>query len=194
MGKCIYCGQNAGIFKDRHSACESKHKAELKAKRKAPILTVLNSVSRGELPSVETSGDRLPFKMQKREVLLYAWANVHYFESRAVRHWQGGNKGARIRVAKGLSLNVGKTAGRSVSKDEITHIDTGYMAITNKHFHFNGDVKGFRIKFDKIISLQEVGDALEIMRDLANPKPQLFQFPDVRECIQLIHAIEDCLD
>ncbi len=194
MGKCIYCGQNAGMFKDRHSTCESKHQAELKAERKAPLLAVLDSINRGELPNVETSGDSLPFKMQKKEVLLYAWANVHYYETRAVRHWQGGNKGARVRVAKGLSLNVGRTAGRSVSKDEITHLDTGYMAITNKHLHFNGDVKGLRIKFDKIISLQDVGNAMEVMRDLANPKPQLFQFPDVRECIQLIRAVENLSD
>lgn len=95
-------------------------------------------------------------------------------------------------MAKGLSFNVGRTAGRSVSKDEIAHLDTGYKAITNKHLHFNGDVKGFRIKFDKIISLQSVhsGRALEVMRDLANPKPQLFEFPDVRECIALINAVE----
>jgi tetratricopeptide (TPR) repeat protein len=30
MGRCKYCGQNAGLFKDKHIECEQKHIAELK--------------------------------------------------------------------------------------------------------------------------------------------------------------------
>lgn len=161
-----------------------------------PIVKIIYAIQQGIIPNVNIKGaENLPFKLQRSESLLYAWVGVKYYETRAVRQWKGGNKGVRVRVAKGLSFNVGRTSGSSVSKDEITHVDTGYMAITNKHIHFNGDVKGFRIKFDKIISLEHKRfkrdiDALELMRDLANPKPQIFQFADVAECIALINAVE----
>jgi hypothetical protein len=48
----------------------------------------------------------------------------------------------------------------------------------NKHLYFKGDVKGFLIRHDKIISIEIYRNGIEIMKDGANPKPQVFKVDD----------------
>ena len=65
-----------------------------------------------------------------------------------------------------------------MEKTEVVHIDTGVMALTTRHIYFHGSLKSFRIPFSKIVSFSPHSDGIEINRDVANAKPQIFMTKD----------------
>lgn len=52
------------------------------------------------------------------------------------------------------------------------------LVITNKHIYFSGNNKNFRINYKKIISFKPYSDEIEIQRDTATAKPQIFLTDD----------------
>ena len=55
------------------------------------------------------------------------------------------------------------------------HVDTGLLAVTDKHIYFHGSRKAFRVRFDKIVSFDQFSDGFGIMRDAQTAKPQPFR-------------------
>ena len=75
---------------------------------------------------------------------------------------------------KGFYYRVGAFKGHAVESTERGHIDTGLVVITNKNIYFAGSKKSVRIPYAKIVSFEAFSDAIGIMRDAANAKPQIF--------------------
>lgn len=76
------------------------------------------------------------------------------WEGRAVR--TGGYAGTRVRVAKGLSFNVG--GFEAESHQELREIDSGVLTITNQRFVFSGSKRTLSIKLNKIITVAPYSD------------------------------------
>lgn len=66
----------------------------------------------------------------------------------------------------------------------------GIMAVTNKHLYFNGE-RSFRIRFDKIVSVQPMSDAVEVIRDRASALSEYFLVGerDANFAYELLQAI-----
>ncbi|MDE2686673.1 MAG: hypothetical protein OXI16_04135 [Chloroflexota bacterium] len=152
------------------------------------ILTILNDE---KLPDVDWSAlGELPFRFQKTEHLIYVFLNVHYAEQRVKREIVGRSAGTSVRIMKGVSVRAGASRGTPVERDEIVDRGLGTMAVTNRHLYFNGQ-RSFRIRSDKIISVQPVADGVEVTRDRVSALSEYFLVGerDANFAYELLQAI-----
>lgn len=68
--------------------------------------------------------------------------------------------GGAVRVAKGVY--IGGTTGKSRSYDELRDKDTGELVLTNKRLIFDGGANTREISLDKILSVTNHFDAIEV--------------------------------
>lgn len=135
---------------------------------------ILRDVLNGTIPErLRVQGD-LPFNFQKAEKLIWLFPDVEYYEDRKRREYVGGYHGVSFRVAKGVYYRVGAFKGRPIETTETVAVGSGPMAVTNKHIYFVGGGKSFRIRHDKIVTIQPYANGVGVQRDAQTAKPQLF--------------------
>lgn len=134
----------------------------------------LRDVMSGSPTKRLTESGRLPFNFQKKEHLLWVFQNVQYLEDRTRREYVGRSAGVSVRVMKGVYYRTGTFRGHPVDRVERTLIDTGLLAVTNKHVYFAGPAKSLRVRHDAILSHTPFSDGVGIHRDAATAKPQIF--------------------
>ena len=116
----------------------------------------------------------LPFNFMKSESLIYADANVSYSEKRMRTTYVGGSDGVSIKIAKGIYYRKSFFKGNAVQTLKTIEIGVGIIALTNKHLYFSSSEKSFRIRFDRIVSVEPVLDGILIQKEGVSSKPQLF--------------------
>jgi hypothetical protein len=116
----------------------------------------------------------LPFNFQKNEALIWVFQNVQYYEQRTRKQYAGGYSGVSFRVAKGIYYRTGGFRGEPINTQVSVHVDTGNLAVTDKYIYFGGNVKGFKIAYDKIISFTPYSDGIGVQRDASTARPQSF--------------------
>jgi hypothetical protein len=135
---------------------------------------VLRDVMNGILPDrIKLDGD-LPINFQKSEKLIWAFSSADYLEDKIRRSYVGTSHGVSMRIAKGVYYRTGSFRGHPVERTERVHLDSGVVAITNKHIYFSGPRKSLRVPYLKIVSFQPFTDGVGIVRDAASAKPQFF--------------------
>ncbi len=135
---------------------------------------VLREVMEGTIPPRITVAGDLPFNFQKSEHLIWVFPNTAYYEDKTRRQYVGRSQGVSIRIAKGIYYRVGAFRGHPVETTERVWVDTGLLAVTNKHIYFAGLRKSLRIRHDKIVSFIPFEDGIGLQRDAATAKPQIF--------------------
>ena len=135
---------------------------------------VLRDVMEGHIPERMTIIGNVPFNLQKSEKLVWVFQNVKYYEMRTRRQYVGGYQGFSVRIAKGLYYRAGAFKGHPVETTQMVHVDTGFLGVTTNHIYFSGQSKGFRIKYDKIVSFEPYSDGLGVQKDGQTAKPQVF--------------------
>jgi hypothetical protein len=53
-------------------------------------------------------------------------------------------------------------------------VDTGLLAITNKHIYFSGGEKDLRVPYAKVVAFHPFSNGVGIIRDTSNAKLQIF--------------------
>ena len=96
-----------------------------------------------------------------------------------------------FRVAKGVYVRPGTFRGRAVESTSMEQRDAGLLGITTKHLYFKGSHTSFRVRLEKIVSFEPFRDGLQIMRDTARAKPEVFIMgtTDVWFAVNLINAL-----
>lgn len=135
---------------------------------------VLRDVLEGKIPQRLKFEGALPFNFQKGETLVWLFRGVPYYEPRTRTIYSGGYSGVSIRIAKGLYYRTGGFRGNPVVTTKLVNVDTGALAVTDKHIYFAGKAKSFRIRYDKIVSFKPYSDGIAIQRDASTAKPQIF--------------------
>ena len=135
---------------------------------------VLRELMYGRLPEPQSQAERLPFNFQKSERPVWCFEGVKYCEMKTSREFVGRSHGVSVRIARGLYYRTGSFRGHPVETTSLQHIDTGLLALTNKHLYFSGAKKSFRIAYAKIVSFTPYSDGLGLHREAASAKPQLF--------------------
>lgn len=135
---------------------------------------VLRDILDGKIPDRIILSNNIPFNLQKSESIIWVFNNVDYYEDKTKTKYVGGSQGVSIRIAKGLYYRTSAFKGNRVQTTKTEFIDSGLMAITNKHIYFSGDEKKFRIKFDKIVTFDRYSDGIGVQRDAQSAKPQTF--------------------
>ena len=147
-----------------------KNGALTKTTKAAVLRDVLNEV----IPQRMSVDGNLPINFQKGEQLVWAFSNSDYLEDKTKRQYVGGSQGVSLRVMKGVYYRVGGFKGHAVERTERTHIDTGWVVVTNKHIYFAGPSKSVRVPYSKVVSFLPFSDGFGILRDAATAKPQIF--------------------
>ena len=173
--------------RERRRAAEQRA-ARLERQRRENILAILHE---DKIPDVDWSHYQpLPFKFLKSEYLLYVFPNVGYAEQRVKREIVGRSAGTSVRIARGVSVRVGQSRGTPVERDEIVDRGVGLMAVTSKHIYFSGE-RTFRIRFDRIVSVQGMRDAVEVTRDRVSGLSEYFMIDpsDIDFASELMQSI-----
>ena len=131
----------------------------------------------------------LPFKLMKNEKLIYLFQNVELYEQRTKTEYVGKSQGVSLRIAKGVYYRTGNFRGKPIKTTNIVPVTSGILAFTDKHLYFSGSLKNFRIKFDKIITVDPYSDAVGIQKDGVSAKPQIFKNVDGWFCYNYIQNI-----
>ena len=135
---------------------------------------VLRDVLQGRVPERCHVEGGLPFNFQKTEKLIWLFLETEYYEDRDRRQYVGGHHGVSFRIVKGIYYRVGAFKGEPIETRERNFIGTGPLAITNRHLYFNSPDKSFRIRHDKIVTIEPYSDGVSIHRDAQTAKPQTF--------------------
>lgn len=135
---------------------------------------VLRDVMHGIVPARVRITGVLPFNLQKSETLVWLFDNADYYEDRARRHYVGGYQGVSIRIARGLYYRVGGFKGNPVETIETVRIGRGLMGVTTRHVYFSCPDASFRIRHDKVVSIEPFSDGVRLQRDAQTARPQLF--------------------
>ena len=117
----------------------------------------------------------LPFKFQKNEYLVWLFQNVELFEQRTKTTYEGSSQGLSFKITKGVYYRTSSFKGHPVKTTNIVPIAEGMLALTNKHLYFSSGLKSFRIKYEKIISIDPYSDGIGITKDGVTAKPQIFK-------------------
>jgi hypothetical protein len=140
--------------------------------------TVLREVLNGIIPQRMRIEGSVPFNFQQSEKVVWIFRNVGYYENRTHRSYQGGSQGVSLRIASGVYYRAGGFRGYPVDSSEWVKLDTGMLAVTDKHIYFTGSSKSFRINYRKIVSFSPLSDGMTIQRDGLNAKAQAFALGD----------------
>lgn len=134
---------------------------------------VLRDIMNGSLPDRVKIQGQLPFNFQKSETLVWLFNGVAYLEDKTRTQYVGRSSGVSIRIAKGVYYRAGAFQGSPISRTERVQVDTGMLAVTNKHVYFGGGKKSLRVPYNKIVSFIPYSDGVGIMRDAVNAKQQV---------------------
>ena len=158
----------------KRRAREERERQERRRRILAQREGILDILRNDHVPDVDWS--HYPeFKIAKNERMLYVFPNVEYIEQRTKRETRGKSAGSSVRVAKGVSVRVGKSAGQVVETDVLTSRGGGTLGVSTKHVFFVGDERSFRIRMDKIVSVRRAdSNAIEVVRDRASGHPEFF--------------------
>jgi len=139
---------------------------------------ILRDVMGGIVPDRCTVTGSLPFNFQKTEQLVWLFPSVAYYEHRTRRAYVGGHHGVSVRIAKGTYYRVGAFRGHPVETTEVVALGSGALAVTTKHLYFAGEGRSFRIRHDRIVTIEPFEDGVGIQRDAQTAKPQVFKTGD----------------
>lgn len=138
------------------------------------MAVTIREVLEGKIPNRIHISGIMPFNLQKGETLIWLFQNVPYYEPRSKTTYTGTSKGVSLRIAKGVYYRAGGFKGNPIVTTQTVHIDTGYLAFTDKNIYFTGPVKSFRVRYDKIITFTPYSDGIGMQRDGASSKPMTF--------------------
>ena len=148
------------------------------AHRRLVEAAAIREAAQGIVPQRFRTEGQLPLNLQKSERLVWAFNSVDYYELKTKRERRGTSHGVSIRLARGLYYSPRQFRSQTHEWDETVHVDTGLLAVTDKHIYFHGPRKAFRVRFDKIVSFDQFSDGFGIMRDAQTAKPQSFRTGD----------------
>ena len=164
----------------RAEAAELRAQEERELQRQEQLLAaereaVLDILQNDRVPDLDWS-EFSEFKIAKNERMLYVFPDVEYIEQRTRRETRGKNAGTSVRIAKGMSVRAGKSAGQVIESDERTSRGYGTLGVSTKYVFFVGEERSFRIRMDKVVSVRPVAaDAIELVRDRASGHPEFFR-------------------
>lgn len=167
--------------KEEARALELQLQAEIELERQKALEAerqmqenILDILNEDKVPAADWSlYDPLPFRFQKTEHLIYVFPDVRYAEQRVKREIVGRSAGASFRVAKGVTVRTGASRGTPVERDEIVDRGWGMMAVTTRHLYYNGE-RSFRIRFDRIVSIGQINNGVEVTRDRVSGLAEYF--------------------
>ena len=128
---------------------------------------ILAALRNGSLAASPEDLSQVPFRLQKTETLRFTIRGAQYRKRNSL--------GVSQRVVKGTYVRLGGFKSRPVVKEMMADGGVGTLGITDRHLYFHSPgVSSFRVRHDKIVSIEPYSDGVGFMRDNATAKPEAF--------------------
>lgn len=137
---------------------------------------ILRELKAGKLPTGVRIEGPTAINFQQGESLIWVFNSVTYLTLTKKIEYLGGSAGVSLRVLDGVYLRTGGYKGRRVQTEEVTPGEVGDLVLTNQNIYFKSSTVALRIPIVKILSVDQFEDGLQIIRDKANAKPEVFIF------------------
>ena len=147
------------------------HGSDIEKIRQAAIL---RQIQRGQMP-IQSLTTNLPIMLSSDEYIIWEYPKVTMYQEKITREWRGHSNGWSFRVARGIYYRTGGSKGHPVEHSAMEKAGTGSLVMTNKNIIFYSPLKSAKIPYKKIIGVIPFSDGIEIQKDGANAKRQVFQ-------------------
>ncbi len=140
--------------------------------READIQLWLTKISSGKV-KINVIGAESPVLLKNGEEALCVLPGITLKEPRSVRKSSGSYGGPSFRVAKGVSIRLGRFGSTSESHQEIRDIDEGTIILTNEKLIFAGGLKTITVALNKVLQIDPFSDGIGLHRE-GREKTQYF--------------------
>ena len=160
LGLTILCWHYGHKWPRTRSRCNACHKIvdtnQLYSYHEGAVTDITHRIEmvmsgRGPAPAVTAI-------MEPGERPLWAESASLIEEQVIKRGWQGGSRGVRVRVAKGVSVRLGATKGTYTRQKGMVPVSQGQLILTTKRLIFNGTPKIFATRLDRIMTFEASKD------------------------------------
>lgn len=148
---------------------------------------ILRQIQRGQMPAPLNIS--LPIMLSAGEYIIWEYPNVTMYQEKIVKEWVGRSSGWSYRVMKGVYYRTGSSKGHPVEHSTMEPSGTGSLILTNKNIIFYSSMKSAKIAYKKLIGVTPYSDGVELQKDGANAKRQVFQGFDSWFMMNLLSSI-----
>lgn len=114
-------------------------------------------INDGKLPNIQGTN----LNLANGETCCYMDKGYTFQDKTITTGYTGKRSGASFRIAKGISYHTGGSASKAIRETQRTTYN-GILYMTTKRIIYSSQKESFDKTFDKITSIQEVGDGLII--------------------------------
>lgn len=143
--------------------------------RQAIKALMIGELVDNKLPDRVNIVGELPILIQEDEDILWLFQGAEYYKVQSKSKRVGNYSGWSGRVLKGLYYKWGSFQSESVTSMVVEHIDTGFLAFTQKQIYFYGDYKGFKLPYSRMLAIEPYSDGVKIQKTHANANPISFK-------------------
>ncbi len=134
---------------------------------------ILRQLQKGQSPP--PLNVNLPIMLTASEYVVWTYPDVTMYQEKIEKEWVGRSSGMSVRVIKGVYYRTGGMKGHPVEHSKLEKQAIGTLVLTNKNFIFYSPTKSAKIPYKKLIGVTPYTDGLELQKDGANSKRQIFQ-------------------
>ncbi len=140
---------------------------------KLPQAFILRDLKAGRQP--QPMNVSLPIMLGAGEFVIWLYNNVTFLQEKVHKEWVGRSHGTSVRIAKGVYYRTGGSRGVPVEYSTLDKQGIGYFILTNKNIIFYSQTKSTKIPYKKIIAVTPYSDGIEIQKDAATAKREIYQ-------------------
>lgn len=136
--------------------------------------SILRGIQRGQLPP-QHQQCTLPILLASDEYIIWQYPNVTMYQEKITKEWVGRSSGWSYRVCKGIYYRTGGSKGHPVEHSSMENVGVGTLVLTNKNIIFYSPHKSAKVSYKKLIGVTPYSDGIELLKEEANAKRQVFQ-------------------
>lgn len=149
--------------------------------------TILRDLQQGIRPQpVKYS---IPIMLSSGEFVIWEYTGVTMYQETITKEWVGQRSGWSYRVAKGIYYHTGRSRGIPIEHSSMEKQGIGSLILTNKNVIFYSQQIAVRVPYNKIIGITPYSDGIELQKQEARPKRQVFQGFDSWFMVNLLSVI-----
>jgi hypothetical protein len=138
-------------------------------------LFLLRDVINGNLFNYSEGNEKLTFKLNDEEVLVYVFKNVKLFEKDSKTMEENGFSHHRLKISNGIYYKPQAFKENPIQTQKLIHLSDGMVGLSNKYIHFMGTNENFKIKYDQIASFIPFNDGVGILEYDSTANPKIFR-------------------
>jgi hypothetical protein len=152
-------------------------------------LKIVRELEVGKLPTGGRIEGPMPINLQHGDNLIWVFNDVTYLTLKKKIEFMGGSSGVSLRVVNGVYVRTGGYKGRGVQTEQVTSDGVGDLVLTNRNIYFKSTTLAFRIPIAKILSVDPFEDGIQIIRDRANARPEVFMLDDPQFAANVLSSL-----